>query len=115
MNKEQQFRTSKKDGKLLLDIFFNKESLRRCPEISRGYFVCFIPLSHGSDDSVDQSTDGVCSSNLLAPFQASQDTNGGVLRDEYGSGRTLPTFGGENTNRAAPLHTKPKRAVGNAP
>ena len=29
-----------------------------------------IPLSHGSDDSVTQSMDGVCSSNLPARFQA---------------------------------------------
>ena len=43
-----------------------------------------IPLSQRRDDSVDQSTDGVCSSNLLAPFQKSWYPNGGVLRDKYG-------------------------------
>ena len=43
-----------------------------------------IPLLHGSADSVDQSADGVLSSNLLAPFQTSQYPNGVVLRDEYG-------------------------------
>ena len=61
--------------------------------------------------------DGVCCSNLLAPFQMSQYTNGGVLRDEYGSVWTPPTFGCGNANHAAPLHTKPthtcqwKRAI----
>ena len=50
-------------------------------------FFVIIPLSHGSDNSVDQSTDSVCSSNLLVPFQTSQYPNGGVLRDEYGSSR----------------------------
>ena len=29
-----------------------------------------IPLSHGRDDSVDQSTDAVCGSNLPGPFHA---------------------------------------------
>ena len=40
---------------------------------SRVLFVCFfIPMSPGSDDFVDQSTEGACSSNLPASFQASQ-------------------------------------------
>ena len=34
-----------------------------------GTVFVIIPLSHGSD-SVDQSTDGGCSSNLPGPFQA---------------------------------------------
>ena len=41
--------------------------------------IPFIPVSPGSVDSLDQSTEGVCSSNLPAPFQASQYPNGGVL------------------------------------
>ena len=45
----------------------------------------FIPLSHGSDDSVDQSTNGACILKALAPFQTSLYPNGGVLRDEDGS------------------------------
>ncbi|CAL8316713.1 unnamed protein product [Gadus morhua 'NCC'] len=36
-------------------------------------------MSPGSNDSVDQSRDSACSSNLPAPFQASQYPNGGVL------------------------------------
>ena len=31
--------------------------------------LVIIPLSHQSDDSVDQSTDSVCSSNLPDPFR----------------------------------------------
>ena len=57
MNKGQQRRMSKKDGKLLHNIFFNKLSFRRCPELPCWYgCVCFfiILLSHGSHDSVDQ-------------------------------------------------------------
>ena len=42
MNKEQQCRTSKKDVKLLRDIFFNKQSFRRCPEIPCVYCVCLL-------------------------------------------------------------------------
>ena len=90
MNKEQQCRTSKKDVKLI----FNKRCFRRCTEIPCGYCACVSSPSHGGDYSVDQSTDGVCSSNLLAPFQTSHYPKGGVLREEYGSIRLTPTFGG---------------------
>jgi hypothetical protein len=82
MNKEQQCRLSK-DGKLLRDIFFNKQSfvvVHKYLAVNR--FVCYYPPIARKCDSVDQSTDG---SKLLAPFQASQYPNGGVLRDEYGS------------------------------
>ena len=99
MIKEQQCRTFKKDGKLLRDVFCNKQGFHRCPEIPLClgvfqiaciYIACenihrristgtsqkhakFPPrqVGHGSDDSVDQSADGVCSLNLLAPFQTS--------------------------------------------
>ena len=59
VNKEQQCKISKKDVKLLCDIFFNKLS-----PLSRNtlWVLCLfviIPLSHGSDDSVDQLTDCV--------------------------------------------------------
>ena len=52
-------------------------------------------MLHGNADYVDQSTDGVCSSNLPAPFQGLstvtvQYSNGGVLRDEYGSVQLSP-------------------------
>ena len=91
MNKEQQCRTSKKEVKLLHDIFLNKQSFRR--NIQRVLCLFVIPLSHGSGDSVVQSTDGVCSSKMLEPFLTSQYPNGGVLLDEYGS-VCPPTFGG---------------------
>ena len=65
-----------------------------------------IPLSHGSDDTVDQSTDGVCSSNLPAPFQASQHPNGRVLEKSVKRVRLRPTFDGGNANRAAPFANK---------
>ena len=42
MNKEQQCKTSKKDGKVFRNIFFNKLSFRRCPEIPCGYCVCLL-------------------------------------------------------------------------
>ena len=44
------------------NIFFNKQSF--------SLFV-IIPLSHGRVDTVDQSVDGVCSSNLPATFHMS--------------------------------------------
>ena len=40
--------------------------------------LVFIPLPHGSDDSVDQSTDSGCSSTFSAPFQTAWDPNGVV-------------------------------------
>ena len=84
MNKVQQRRTSKKDSKLLGNIF----AFIEVPANTLRVLCLFgiIPLSQGSADSVDQSTDGVCRSNLPPPFQASQYPNG-VLRDEYGSVR----------------------------
>ena len=117
MNKEQQCRTYTKDVKLLRDIFLNNERFWRCPEIP--LVLCLfviIPLLHESDDSVVQSMDGVCSSNLLPPFQTSQRTQR-TPTEEYcemsmahqSSVRTPPTFSGGNANRALPLHTEPTR------
>ena len=61
---------SKKDGKLLRDIFFNKQSFEKVSRNTPLLLCVFvIPLAHGSAESVDQSTDGVCSSNLPVPFQ----------------------------------------------
>ena len=57
---------------VLRDMFIVKNNTSR--------LLVFIPTSPGSDDSVDQSTEGVCSSNFPAPFQASQYPNGGVLK-----------------------------------
>ena len=105
----------KKEGKLLHNIF-NEQSFRRNTSQVMCLFV-INPVSHRSDDSVDQSTDGVCSWNLLAPFPSSWYPNGGALRDKYGSVRTPPTFGGRNVNRTVPIHTEPnsyrqwKRAI----
>ena len=45
--------------------------------------IFIIPLSHGSDDSLDQSTHCVCSLNLLATSQTAWYPNGGALRDKY--------------------------------
>ena len=53
-------------------------------------FVVIIPQLHGSGDSDNQSTDGVCSLNLLAHFQMSKYPNGGVLRAENGSMELSP-------------------------
>ena len=51
-------------------------------------FVCYYyPPVGRKYDSVDKLTDGVCSSYLLAPFQASQYPNGG---DDYDSIRLGP-------------------------
>ena len=105
MNKEKQCRTSKKDGKLLRNIFFNK-----CPEIlctldSTVYCV----VSHGRDDAVDQSMDGVCSSNLPGPFQALSTPTEGTA--QYGSVRATPTIGGGNATSATPLQTEPTRTL----
>ena len=104
----------------LNDIFFNNQSFRR-PETPCGYCLfVFSPLSHGSDDSVGKSTDGMCSANLSAPFQTPWYPNGGVPKigtDKLGSVRLLwVTFGGGNSNRTAPnrtapIHTVPYRTV----
>ena len=50
-----------------------------------------IPLSHRSD-SVNQTRDGVCSSNLPGHFQAPQYLNGVILRYEYGSIGLCPGY-----------------------
>ena len=57
---------------LQLNKAFGRNTLRVL-----GSFVN-IPLSHGRDDPVDQSPDGLCSSNLLALFQASRYPYGGA-------------------------------------
>ena len=103
-NKEQQWRMSKK-GKLLPNIFFNKLSFLRCPEILCLFVI--IPLAHGSVDSVDQSTDAVCRSNSPAVpgiLSRSQYPNRGVFRESTAqcSVRITPIFVGGNVNWPAP-------------
>ena len=66
-----------------------------------------IPLSHGSAESVDQSMDGVCRSNLPVPFQTSQSPNGGVLRDECGSVRLLRTCNNQSRQWVSTLVSWP--------
>ena len=114
MNKEKQCRTSKKDGKLLRNIFFNKLSFVEALPLSINtswvlFLFVIIHLSHGSDDSVDQSTDGVCSSNLPTPFQALSTPTEGTA--QYGSVRATPTIGGGNATSATPLQTEPTRTL----
>ena len=80
MNKEQQCMMSKKEVKLLRDIFLIKLSYCRFPEIPRGYCVCLL-LS-------PCRTDSLCVSNLLAPFRTVvPQRRCSLLRDEYGSSR----------------------------
>ena len=58
-------------------------------------FFVIIPLSHGRDDSADQSTDGVCSWNLPGPFQALSTPTEECCETstaEYGTVRVTPTF-----------------------
>ena len=43
----------------------------------------FIRLSHGSDCSVDQSTNGVCTYNFSAPFLTAWYPNGVVPNNGY--------------------------------
>ena len=75
MNKDQQCRTSKKDGKLLCDISAISEAFAVVQKyLSDNVFVYYPPVPRKCY-SVDQSTDGLCSSNLPAPFQASQLSN----------------------------------------
>ena len=75
MNKGQKRRTSKKDDKLLLYIFFNKLSFRHCPEIPRGYCVCLLLspcLTEVPILSTNQRTGHVVQTcrHCPAPFQA---------------------------------------------
>ena len=54
-------------------INFRMQALFNNNNTSRLLFVCFYPhVAIRSDDSVDQSTEGVCSSNFPVPFQASR-------------------------------------------
>ena len=78
-----------------------------------------ITLSHGSADSVDQSTDGVCRSNLPAvpgTLSGSQSqlrsTARGVRRSAAQSG-SRPLFGSGNATRTEPLRTEPTRTPRN--
>ena len=84
--KDQQCRTSKKDGKLSATFSSINEAFAVVQKyLADNVFVCYYPPVSRKCNSVDLSKDSVCSSNLPAPFQASQYPNGGVLRDEYGS------------------------------
>ena len=83
INKDQQCRTSKKDGKLLHIVFFNKQSFPRCPETPRDYCVCLL-LSPCRTEvpilSTNQCT--VCVAREIAStLSGSQYPNGGVLRE----------------------------------
>ena len=89
---------NKKDGKLLHNIFKNKAFAVVQKYLAATVFFS-IPLLHGSDDSVDQSTDGVCST----PTEEYCETS----TVQYGSVRITPTFGGANATRAATLQTEP--------
>ena len=93
--------------------FFSINHFRRCPEIPGGYCVCLLlPPAHGSSDSVDQSTGGVCSSNLPAvPATLSGVSVPETSIAQYGSVRITSTFGGGNATRAAPLQTEPTRTL----
>ena len=57
----------------MCDNFFNKRSFRQVQKyLVDNVFVCYYPPVSRKCNSVDQSTDAVCSSNLPVPFQASQ-------------------------------------------
>ena len=69
--KDQQCRTSKKDGKLSATFSSINEAFAVVQKyLADNVFVCYYPPVSRKCDSVDQSTDGMRSSNLPAPFQA---------------------------------------------
>ena len=128
MNKEQQCRTSKRTfvcANFCANFCANKAFAVLLPFfavllpfVSRNTLrvLCLFvinPLSHGSDDSVDQSTDGMCSSNLHPFRRLSTPTEEycETSTAQYGSIRVTATFGGGNANRAAPLHTEWTRTL----
>ena len=84
MNKYQLCRTSKKDGKLLRDIFFNKWSFRRFNPRIMCLFVN-IPLSHGSAILSTNQRSACVAWTCRHPFRRLSTPNEGVLRDEYDS------------------------------
>ena len=102
MNKEQQC------PRRTANIFFNEQSFRQ--KYLAGTVFVIIPLMHGSDDSVDHSTDGVCSSILSAPFQGLStptEEHCETSIAQYSSVRITLTFSGGNTTCAALLRTEP--------
>ena len=66
------------------DIFINQLTLTLSRNTLRVLcLIVFIPLSHGSDCSVDQSTNGVCTYNFSAPFLTAWYPNGVVPNNGY--------------------------------
>ena len=107
MNKEQQCRTSKKNGKLLRDIFFNKQ-------IPGGFCVCLL-LSPCRTEVTILSTNQLTTREAQTcrdPFRRLSTPT-----EEYcetstapcGSVRVTPAFGGGYATRVAPLQTEPTR------
>ena len=93
-------------------------SINKAFTVSRNtpWLLCvfvIIPLSHGSAESVDQSTESVCRSNLLVPFQGLSTLKGfgGVVRHSAAQSGSRPLFGSGNTTRTAPLRTEPTRTL----
>ena len=90
------------------NIFFNKQSFRVFQKYLKVLCLfAIIPPSHGSNNSVDQSTEDVSSSNLLAPFQTPWYPNGGALRDKYGLSRISPDKWKHNPWRIYSYRTEP--------
>ena len=84
MNKGQQCRTFKKDSKLLHNIFFHKQSFRRCPEIPCRYRVCLLlspcPME-GTTLSTNQWTSCVAQT-CRDPFRLSVPQRSSTARRE---------------------------------
>ena len=116
MNKEEQCRTSEKNGKLLHDIFFNKLSLRSCPEIPRGSCVCLL-LSPSCTEVTILSTYQrmVCVARTYRhPFRRLSTPTEEYCKTRtarYGSVRITATFGGGSVTRAVPLQTEPTHTL----
>ena len=110
---------SKKDGKLLHNIFFNKQSFRRS-EIPCGYCVCLL-LSPCRTEvqilSINQRTTCVAQTCQAVPGTLSgvsvpqrRSTTRRVQLSVAQSG-SRPRFGSVNATRTAPMRTEPSRTL----
>ena len=111
MNIEQQCRTSKKDGKLLCDIFFRKLSFCR-PERPRGYCVCLLlsPCRTGVTVLSTNQRTAYVARTCRHPFRRLRAPTEECCKMSTAHRCSVPlppTFGSGNANRAAPLHAAP--------
>ena len=84
--------------------------IQKTPAVTVFVCLCFIPLSHGSDDSVYQSMDGVCFRHPFRPLGPNRSGSERLRVAERAYFGTLPDFWlwKHQYKRAGPHQTEPQ-------